>query len=84
MVLVKYPAGKHQDRCQQQHQEHTRSGNCQSNNNKRFYRLGYSTFQESVRYYADANDLNFLQGFDVANGVASDENLEDTLVVAGR
>ena len=32
-------------------------------------RLGYSTFQESVRYYADGNDLNFLDGFDLANGI---------------
>ena len=40
-------------------------------------KLGYSTFQESVRYYADGNDLNFVQGFDRANGIESklSENL---------
>ncbi len=35
-------------------------------------RLGYSSFQESVRYYADANDLNFLNGFESANGIESE------------
>jgi hypothetical protein len=37
-------------------------------------RLGYSTFQESVRYYADGNDLNFVQGFDLANGIESKQS----------
>lgn len=31
--------------------------------------LNYSTFQESIRYYADANDLNFLNGIEISNGV---------------
>lgn len=29
---------------------------------------GYTLMQESVRYYADAFDLNFVNGFDVSNG----------------
>jgi len=29
--------------------------------------LGYSNFQESARYYADAFDLNWRRGFDIAN-----------------
>ena len=30
--------------------------------------LGYTNMQESIRYYADAADLNLLNGFDFANG----------------
>jgi len=30
--------------------------------------LGYRTMQESVRYYADANDINMLNSFDQVNG----------------
>lgn len=30
-------------------------------------KLGYSTFQETIRYYADAGDLNLQGAFDIAN-----------------
>lgn len=41
--------------------------------------LNYSTFQESIRYYADANDLNFLDGIELSNGVKN-KNLPNPLL----
>ena len=35
--------------------------------------LGYTNIQESIRYYADAADLNLVNGFDMANGRALSE-----------
>lgn len=32
-----------------------------------FKQLGYANFQESIRYYADAGDLNLQDAFDIAN-----------------
>lgn len=43
-------------------------------------RLGYSTFQESIRYYADANDLNFVDSFDVTNGIQNNSMLIASII----